>query len=112
MTQFFYDVDDYARMVDELAALGCDRPVVPGVMPFISADGLRRMSAINGTRIPPAVAERLARVEDDPAAVRALGVEVATDLCRRLVAAGAPGIHLYTLNRAASVREIWPALEG
>jgi methylenetetrahydrofolate reductase (NADPH) len=74
MTQFFYDVDDYARMVDELAALGCDRPVVPGVMPFISADGLRRMSAINGTRIPPAVAERLARVEDDPAAVRALGV--------------------------------------
>lgn len=112
ITQFFFEVDDYARMVEELAALGCDRPVVPGVMPFTSADGLRRMSAINGTRIPPAVAQPLARAEGDPEAVRALGVEVATDLCRRLAEARAPGVHLYTLNRATSVREIWANLDG
>ncbi len=110
LTQFFYDVDDYERMVEELAARGCDQPVVPGVMPFTSAEGLRRMSAMNGTRIPPEIAGPLERIEGDPAAVRALGVEVATELVVRLEAAGAPGVHLYTLNRPESVRRIWENL--
>ena len=94
-------------MLDELAALGCDRPVVAGVMPFVSAAGLRRMAAMNRTRIPPELSARLDRVADDPAAVAALGVETAAALCEELVAGGAPGLHLYTLNRSASVRRLW-----
>ena len=107
VTQFFFRTEDYARMIEELAALGCHRPVVAGVMPFVSVPGLLRMAGMNGTEIPPGIVARLDRVADDPAAVCALGVEVATDLCRALEAEGAPGLHLYTLNRSASVRRIW-----
>jgi methylenetetrahydrofolate reductase (NADPH) len=112
ITQFFFRVADYERLVDELAALGCDRPVLPGVMPFVSAEGLRRMAAMNRTTIPDDIAARLAAVEDDPAAVEALGVEVAAGLCRDLMAAGAPGLHLYTLNRSSPVRRVWDRLPG
>jgi methylenetetrahydrofolate reductase (NADPH) len=107
ITQFFFRAEDYARMLDELAALGCDRPVIPGVMPIISAPGVRRMAAMNNTRIPPELSERLDRVADDPEAVAALGVETAAALCERLVACGAPGLHLYSLNRSRSVRRLW-----
>jgi methylenetetrahydrofolate reductase (NADH) len=110
VTQFFFDTAVYLRLVEELADLGCHRPVVAGVMPFVSAAGLRRMAAMNGTRIPADLAARLERVADDPTAVAALGAEVATDLSRALVAAGAPGIHLYTLNRSGPVRTIWDNL--
>jgi methylenetetrahydrofolate reductase (NADPH) len=110
ITQFFFRVEDYERMLDELAALGCDRPVVPGVMPFVSAEGLRRMAAMNRTAIPPDLDRRLDAVADDQPAVEDLGVEVAADLCRRLADAGAPGLHLYTLNRSASVLRLWGRL--
>jgi methylenetetrahydrofolate reductase (NADPH) len=112
ITQFFFRVEDYERMIEELAARGCDRPVLPGVMPFTSVEGLRRMAGMNRTTIPPALDARLERAGADPGSVRDLGVEVATDLCRRLEAAGAPGVHLYTLNRAASVARIWRNLDG
>lgn len=110
VTQFFFRTEAYLRLVDELAALGCHRPVVAGVMPFVSVAGLRRMAAMNGTEIPAALAARLERVADDPVAVADLGAEVATDLARELVAAGAPGIHLYTLNRSGPVRRVWENL--
>jgi methylenetetrahydrofolate reductase (NADPH) len=103
ITQFFFRVEDYSRMLDELGELGCRRPVVPGVMPVVSAEGLRRMSAMNGTAIPPALEAGLEAAGDDAAAVTALGVEVALKLCEDLIAAGAPGLHLYTLNRSESV---------
>jgi methylenetetrahydrofolate reductase (NADPH) len=106
ITQFFYDVDEYARMLDELGGLGCTRPVVPGVMPFVSVEGLRRMAAMNRTAIPPELETRLQAAGDDAAAVIALGVEVAIGLCEELVAAGAPGLHLYTLNRSESVLRV------
>jgi methylenetetrahydrofolate reductase (NADPH) len=112
VTQFFFRVEDYERLRDELAALGCDRPVIPGVMPFTSADGLRRMAGMNRTTIPAELSDRLDRIAGDPAAVRALGVEVAIDLGRRLEAGGAPGLHLYTLNRAASVEDVWSGLDA
>lgn len=105
VTQFFFRVEDYVEMCEELADLGCDRPVIPGVMPVVSVPGLERMAAVNRTAIPPALADRLRGASPDD--VRDLGVEVATELCTRLVEAGAPGVHLYTLNRAESVRRIW-----
>ncbi len=110
ITQFFFDVDHYRRMVQELADLGCDRPVIPGVMPFVSAAGVRRMAAMNRTAIPPELARRLDLVAGDPDAVAELGVETAVRLCDELIDAGAPGIHLYTLNRSASVRRLWASL--
>jgi methylenetetrahydrofolate reductase (NADPH) len=112
ITQFFFRRVDYERLVDELAALGCDRPVLPGVMPFISADGLRRMAAMNRTTIPREIARRLDAADGDAAAVEDLGVEVAVGLCHELMDAGAPGLHLYTLNRSASVRRVWDELGG
>ncbi|MBI2708535.1 MAG: methylenetetrahydrofolate reductase [Actinobacteria bacterium] len=110
ITQFFFDADHYFRMVDELDALGCTTPVIPGVMPFISVAGTRRMSAMNGTAIPGPLQERLDAVDGDAEATRKLGVEVAVDLCERLVAGGVPGLHLYTMNRSASIADIVSAL--
>jgi methylenetetrahydrofolate reductase (NADPH) len=108
ITQFFFDIDDYLHMVDELAVLGSSTPVLPGIMPPGAGPlaGLRRMAAMNGSLIPPALLARLDAVADDPEALRDIGVEVATDLCRRLLEAGAPGVHLYALNRSASVMRV------
>jgi methylenetetrahydrofolate reductase (NADPH) len=105
ITQFFFDVDHYLRLVDELAALGVDKPIVPGVMPFVNASALRRMAEMNGTDLPGWLTERL-DVTDGPAEVRRLGVEVATRLSDALLDAGAPGLHLYALNRAETVKEV------
>lgn len=106
ITQFFWDAADYVTMVEELSALGCETPVVPGVMPFISVAGVRRMSAMNGSVVPASLEARLDRVDGDKEATRALGVEVACEVGAALLEAGVPGIHLYTMNRAASVREV------
>ena len=108
ITQFFYEVDDYLRMVEELAVLGSSTPVLPGVMPPGAPPlaTLKRMAAMNGSVVPRPLLDRLEAVDDDPVARRDIGVEVATDLCRRLLDAGAPGLHLYALNRSASVLRI------
>lgn len=104
ITQFFFDADHYFRMVDELAALGCDRPVIPGVMPFTSGPGLIRMAKMNRCALPDGLAERLETAE--PGEVARMGVEAATSLCETLVGGGAPGVHLYTLNRGTSVHRV------
>lgn len=108
VTQFFFDVDDYLRMVDELAVLGSSTPVLPGVMPpgIVPLSGTKRMAAMNGSVIPTAVIDRLEAAADDRDALRDIGVEVATDLSQRLLDAGAPGLHLYALNRSASMLRI------
>jgi methylenetetrahydrofolate reductase (NADPH) len=106
VTQFFFHVDDYIRMVEELSDLGCDKPVVPGIMPVTNVRQIRRFAELSGTAFPPALAERLHAVEHDPAEVRRIGVDVATQLCAELLAAGAPGLHFYTLNRSTATREI------
>jgi methylenetetrahydrofolate reductase (NADPH) len=110
ITQFFFVADDYLRMVDELAELGCDTPVLPGIMPAVNVSGLVRMATMNGSVVPADLLSRLEAVADDPGAVRDIGVEVATELGRRLLDAGAPGLHLYALNRSASVLRIVDAL--
>jgi methylenetetrahydrofolate reductase (NADPH) len=106
ITQFFFDATDYFRMVDELAALGVDTPVIPGVVAFVNVDALLRMSSLNGAHVPTALAERLEQVAGDPSAVRELAVEVATELTGELLDGGAPGVHLYTLNFSRATREI------
>jgi methylenetetrahydrofolate reductase (NADPH) len=106
VTQFFFRVDDYLRMVDELADLGCDAPVLPGVMPVTSVKGVQRMAGMNGSAIPPELLTRLQAVEDQPDEVAKIGIEVATELGAALLAEDAPGLHLYALNRSAGVRQI------
>jgi methylenetetrahydrofolate reductase (NADPH) len=108
ITQFFYEVDDYLRMVEELAVLGSSTPVLPGVMPPGAPPlaTLKRMAAMNGSVIPGPLLDRLEAADGDADTRRDIGVEVATDLCRRLLDAGAPGLHLYALNRSASVLRI------
>jgi methylenetetrahydrofolate reductase (NADPH) len=108
ITQFFFEVDDYLRMVDELAVLGSSTPVLPGIMPPGAAplSGLKRMAGMNGSVIPAALLDRLEAASESPDDLRAIGVEVATDLCARLLEEGAPGLHLYALNRSASVLRI------
>jgi methylenetetrahydrofolate reductase (NADPH) len=110
VTQFFFEADDYLRMVDELEALGCDRPVLPGIMPIITVAGVKRMAAMNGSVIPAPLLARIEAVEDDADAIVDIGVESATALCARMLEAGAPGLHLYALNRPTSVRRIYDNL--
>jgi methylenetetrahydrofolate reductase (NADPH) len=106
MTQFFFSVEEYLRLVDELSELGCDKPVLPGVMPIATVPGVKRMSAMNGTLIPADLLQRLEAVEDQPDEVAKIGVEVATELGAALLAEDAPGLHLYALNRSESVRQV------
>jgi methylenetetrahydrofolate reductase (NADPH) len=110
ITQLFFGVDDYARMIDELAQLGCAKPVIPGVMPVTSVAGLKRMAGMNGSALPAELVERLDAVADDPAAVADIGVEVATQLVSDLLALDVPGVHLYSMNRSSSVRRIYENL--
>jgi methylenetetrahydrofolate reductase (NADPH) len=110
ITQFFFDWQDWARLRDASVASGCDVPIVPGVMPVTNVSQIERMAVLSGAAFPGDLAERLRAVADDPLAVRAIGVEVATELSSRLLAEGAPGIHFITLNRSAATREVWANL--
>ncbi|SNQ49783.1 5,10-methylenetetrahydrofolate reductase [Frankia canadensis] len=110
ITQFFFGADDYFRLVDRVRALGCDKPIIPGIMPVTNVAQIVRMAQLSGAAFPPALAARLEAVADDPAAVRAIGVEVAAELSRSLLDGGAPGLHFITLNRSSATREIFQAV--
>jgi methylenetetrahydrofolate reductase (NADPH) len=96
--------------VDRAAAHGCTIPILPGIMPVTNVSQIQRMAQLSGAAFPSVLAERLERVADDAAEVRRIGVEVATELCSRLLEGGAPGLHFYTLNRSTSTLEIYHAL--
>jgi methylenetetrahydrofolate reductase (NADPH) len=110
ITQFFFDPADYFALVDATRAAGCDVPILPGIMPVTNVSQIERMAVLSGAAVPAPLTERLHAVEDDPEKVRSIGVEVATELCRDLLAGGAPGIHFYTLNRSTATREIYAQL--
>lgn len=106
LTQFFYDPADYTRFVDAVRAADCDVPIVPGIMPVTSLGQISRFPRLSGQPFPEDLAARLRAAGEVPEAVRAIGVEVATQLAVGLLDAGAPGIHYYTLNRSTATREI------
>ena len=110
VTQFFFEPADYFRLVERAARHGCHVPIVPGIMPVTSYSQVRRFAELAGTPFPPALAARLGAVESDAEAVRAIGVEVATELCQELLDGGAPGLHFYTLNRSSATREVYELL--
>ncbi|HVC25709.1 MAG TPA: methylenetetrahydrofolate reductase [Acidimicrobiales bacterium] len=111
ITQFFFGLAEYLRLVDDLEALGLDRPVIPGVMPVTSVRTLDRMAALLGAPVPLDIAERIEAAREDPDEVHRVGVEIATELCGELLAAGAPGLHFYTMNQFAATLEICTALD-
>jgi methylenetetrahydrofolate reductase (NADPH) len=106
LTQFLHRASDYLALVDALRARGADAPVVPGVMPITNVRQLERMAAMSGSDVPVDLARRLHAVADRPGEVRRIGVEHATELCRELLDRGAPGLHFYTMNRAAATVEV------
>jgi methylenetetrahydrofolate reductase (NADPH) len=106
ITQFFFEVGEYHDLVARAARHGCRIPVIPGILPVTNVGQLVRFAELSGTPIPESVLQRLEPVKDDADAVRAVGVEMATQLCQQLLDDGAPGLHLYTLNRSTATREI------
>lgn len=110
ITQFFFKAADYERLVEDTARHGGTMPIVPGIMPVTNVAQIERFAALSGAQFPADLAVRFAAIGDDPEAVRALGVETATELAEELLAAGAPGIHFYTLNRSTSTREVYENL--
>ena len=105
VTQMVFDSDSYLRLRDRVA-LHRDLPVTPGLMPVTNLRQIARMSELMGTPLPESVVSRLAAVEGDPAAVRAVGVEIATELAQRMLAEGAPGVHFITMNRSTATLEV------
>jgi methylenetetrahydrofolate reductase (NADPH) len=109
ITQFFFDLDVYVQMVNELADLGVTKPILPGIMPVTNKSQIRRMAELSGAAFPAWLAERLDRT-DDAEEIRRIGVDAATELCEGLLDAGAPGLHFYTMNRSTATREIYANL--
>ncbi len=106
ITQYFYNVDAYFQFVDQCQKLGIDIPIVPGVMPIYNYTQLARFSNVCGAEIPRWLSLRLQDYGDDVASLRALGLDVVTDLCEKLLAGGAPGLHFYTLNQSGLISQI------
>jgi methylenetetrahydrofolate reductase (NADPH) len=110
ITQYFYNADGYFRFVEECRKLGVTLPIVPGVMPIIKFSQLARFSDLCGAEIPRSIRKILESYGDDNESVQAFGLDVVTQLCERLLAGGAPGLHFYTLNQSAPSMEIWKRL--
>ena len=110
ITQYFYNLDAYFRFVDEARKSGIKVPIVPGIMPIGNFSQLARFSEACGAEIPRWMRIRLEGYRDDTASIRAFGLDVVTDLCRRLLEGGAPGLHFYTLNQSTLSAEIWKRL--
>jgi methylenetetrahydrofolate reductase (NADPH) len=108
ITQFFFKADEYLRLLDDLGERGIDKPVLPGILPVTTLASIPRMAEM-GAAVPPEHVARMTAAGDD-AAVRQVGIEIATELCDTLLAAGAPGLHFYTFNRSTVTREIYAAL--
>ena len=110
ITQYFYNPDSYYHFVDQAEAMGIGVPIVPGIMPILNFSQLARFSDACGAEIPRWMRLKLEGFGDDTASVKAFGLDVVTELCDRLLSAGAPGLHFYTLNQAGPTSTIWQRL--
>lgn len=106
ITQYFYNLDAYLYFVDAVAKLGVDIPIVPGIMPIGSFSKLARFSDACGAEIPRWMRKQFEAFGDDSDRIRALGLDIVTTLCEKLLAAGAPGLHFYSMNQSTATLEI------
>jgi methylenetetrahydrofolate reductase (NADPH) len=110
VTQMFFRASDYFALVERVRARGVDIAILPGIMPILNLNAIRRQGELIGTDVPAEIIDRISAHEGDPVAVRAEGITIAAELCDELLAGGAPGLHFYTLNRSKATREIFAAL--
>ncbi|WP_374267122.1 methylenetetrahydrofolate reductase [NAD(P)H] [Zoogloea sp.] len=106
ITQYFYNVDAYLHFRDECAALGVNVPIVPGIMPIVSFSKLARFSDACGAEIPRWMRRKFEAFGDDSDSIKAFGLDVVSELCEKLLAAGAPGLHFYSMNQSAATLAI------
>ena len=110
VTEMVLRASDYFGLVERARVAGVVVPIIPGIMPILGIGSMTRMVELSGREIPDEVHARIDPLAEDPAAVRAEGMAIATELCDELLSGGAPGLHFYTLNRSKATREIWAAL--
>jgi methylenetetrahydrofolate reductase (NADPH) len=110
ITQYFYNLDAYLRFIEECEKRNIEIPIVPGIMPITNIKSLARFSEMCGADIPRWLRLRLEAYGDDSQSLRAFGLDVTTELCRRLLESGAPGLHFYTMNQVSPTRIIWTNL--
>ena len=110
ITQYFYNADAYFRFVDEAHKRGVDVPIIPGIMPITNSSQLLRFSDACGAEVPRWIRLRLQSFGDDTASIKAFGLDVVADLCRRLEEGGATCLHIYTMNQAAPTLALFGAL--
>lgn len=111
ITQYFFNADAYFAFVEAAQKQGVTIPIVPGIMPIGNFSQLARFSDACGAEIPRWLRLKLQGYGDDVESIRALGLDVITQMCERLLAGGAPGLHFYSLNQAALTMEIWQRLK-
>ncbi len=111
ITQYFYNLDAYLHFVDAVRAQGVAIPIIPGIMPIASFSKLARFSDACGAEIPRWMRKKFESFGDDAESIRAFGLDVVTGLCEKLIAAGAPGLHFYSMNQAALTTEICQRLK-
>lgn len=110
-TQFFFEVEKWVALVEKLAARGSSLPIIPGILPVTNVKQLNRMAELSGTPIPASISQAFDSIGENPDDVRKLGVEIATELSQKLLDAGAPGLHFYTMNTSTATREIFENLK-
>lgn len=110
ITQFFFKLEEYERLRDELAARGSTKPIIAGIMPVTSLTSVQHMAQLSGYAVPEDIVGRITAGGDDPQEIRRRGIDVAVELCSALLNAGVPGLHFYTLNFSKATREIYSRL--
>lgn len=106
LSQLFYHPDYFLEFRDYMRRRGVTVPIVPGILPFLSTEQIKRFTSLCGAKLPPELLRKLERYAGDDESVRKLGVEVCTDIARRLLDEGVPGLHIYCLNRVPSSAEL------
>lgn len=112
ITQLFFTASRYFDLVERVRALGCDIPIIPGIQPITRLSQIRTFAEMSGADLPEPVLQRLDAAGDDPKDVRDVGVQIAGGLARELLVGGAPGVHLYTLNRSMATRQVYATLQS